>query len=274
MSSAITELQPTQYLFAVRFVQGYRFLDKCGEAVARLERALDEAWIPGELVPTRGQLRNFTLGMAAAFNSQSLNVSQSEFLDYDSFHDQASKIYDVVLPTFEIRHILAPTFGAVYQIGFAELEAAEELLFSLRFCVPDNNLISALGGNEDATQYILCTRDNVNWKGIHTRQRRRFEAKVVRQERQPSFDERIVQRLELLPERYREAMRGLRKLRRQHARILDYAVRFDIENSFEDTELNRGTFDVRSFLTESRHWTVTLEEFIRARQVELKCQNT
>jgi hypothetical protein len=52
MSQAVTDLKPTQFSFTVRFVQGYRFLDRCGDAIIRLEETLDEGWIPGELVPT------------------------------------------------------------------------------------------------------------------------------------------------------------------------------------------------------------------------------
>lgn len=264
MSNAITELQPTQFSFTVRFVQGYRFLDRCGEALVRLEDTLDEGWIPGETVPTGGQLRNFTLGMGAKFHSESLTVVQTEFLSFEHFQDQTSRIFEVLRGTFDIRRIFAPVLRVICQVGFPGSEAGEGFLRGLDLCTPNRDLTSELGGSEAAFNFTLCTHQDMNWSDHQVQRRRRIDARVIRQERQPYFDERIMQRLPLLPERYREAMRALRKLRRQHAQIVDFAVQFDMEDAFE-TEFNSRTFDLASFLAESRRWTERIEGFIKSR---------
>ena len=79
MSLPITEFDPTQFTLTIRFDQGYRFLDKCGEAVIKLENTLDPGWIPGELKPTGGNLRNYTLGLGTTFDTHSLSVGGCPF---------------------------------------------------------------------------------------------------------------------------------------------------------------------------------------------------
>ena len=41
----------TEFRASVRFVQGYRYLDRCGEALIKLENSLHEGWIPTEPTP-------------------------------------------------------------------------------------------------------------------------------------------------------------------------------------------------------------------------------
>lgn len=94
MPSPITPFNPTQFFFAVRFDQGYRYLDRCGEAVIRLEDTLDRGWIPGETIPTGGQFHNYSLGLWTQFNSSLLTVVQYEFMSHKHFADQGAKILE------------------------------------------------------------------------------------------------------------------------------------------------------------------------------------
>ncbi len=261
MSEAITRLQPTLFSFTIRFVQGYHFLDKCGEALVRLENTLDEGWIPGKIAPTGGQLHNYSLGMGATFDSALMTVSQTEFLSFEHFHDQTCKTFDVLRSTFDIRRILAPVLRIIYQVGFAQESSAEDFLRNLQLCRPSKDVTDVLGGSERALTFTLCTEEEIDWQDIPVKRRRRLNAGVIRQERQPRFDERLMLRAQLLPERQQGALSNLRKLRAQHSEIVDTAVHFDMENSFEG-EFNSGTFDLPLFLKESRTWTEGMEKFI------------
>jgi hypothetical protein len=264
MKQAITEFQPSKFLCSVRFVQGYRFLDRCGEAIIRLEDELDEGWVPGETKPTGGRLHNFTLGMVATFDSASLNVVQEEFLSFDHFLDQTGRIYDVLRGTFDVKRILTPTSKVIHQVGFANGESAEDALRTLSLCTTDRQMLSELGGTEEAKSFTICTRKEVPWQESQASRRTRLDARVIRQERQPRFDERLLQRLALLPERHHVAMRDLRRVRRQHSQIVDFAVQFDAEYSFEG-EFSSRSFDLRRFLADTRDWAEHLAQFIRSR---------
>jgi len=213
MSRATTELQPTRFDFTLRFDQGYRYLDRCGEAIIRLESTLDPGWIPGEVSPTGGQLRNFTLGLGANFNVASMNVNQSEFLSFPHFMDQTCKIFEVLRSTFEVKRVLTPVVRVICQIGFSELADAQSQLRSLRLSRLDPNFLKEFGGKEDALDFTLTTYEDATWEGGTARRRRRIDVKVIQQERLPYFDERIMHRLPLVPKRYHEAIRGIRELR-------------------------------------------------------------
>src|SRR5712691_1580952 len=84
--------------FTLRFVQGYRYLDRCGECMVRLENNLAEGWIPHESTRTSGTLRNDTLGMIAQFNSDALSVQQMEFMSFEHFRAQVCRMYETLWP--------------------------------------------------------------------------------------------------------------------------------------------------------------------------------
>lgn len=265
MSSPITRLEPAQFAFTVRFDRGYRFLDLCGEAIIRLEDTLDPGWIPGETLPTGGTLHNLTLGLATRFDSLSLNVTQTEFMSFEHFLDQTCKIYEVVRCTFEIDRVLTPVFRAIYQQGFPDVDAAGQFLQVLGLCLPDATLVKELGGTQSALDFAICTNADESWQKSPTRVRNRFDARVIRQERQPFFDERIMLRLPLVSQRYHEAVAEMRKLRRQHSKISEIAVQFDIEKSLE-SEFNSKILDLPGFLTMSYQWAQGLTSFILRRE--------
>jgi hypothetical protein len=272
MSRPTTEFDPTQFHFTVRFDQGYRYLDRCGEAVIKLENTLDPGWVPGEFTPASGNLRNYTLGLAAFFNTTSLSVVQAEFLSFEHFLDQTCKIYDVVRGTFEIKRILTPVLRVVAQVGFSDEAGAEEYLLGLRLCSLDAALVRELGGAEAAVNLTVCTELTEDWQGSPAKTRRRMEVKVVKQERQPLFDERLMLRLPLVSSRYHEAIAEHRRLRRQHPAIVDVAIQFDLENSIE-SELNGAMFDVAGFLRISHDWTESARAFMK-RRIQNPCQST
>lgn len=40
-----------QIAFSLRPVQGYRYLDRCGEMIIKLENTLDSGWMPKDMTP-------------------------------------------------------------------------------------------------------------------------------------------------------------------------------------------------------------------------------
>ena len=98
---------------SVRFIQGYRYLDRCGECLIRLEAALEHSWIPVETSPNSGSMKNEAVGLSMIFNSEGLNVRQAEYLAFELFQDQSCKAYDVLWRTLEIERIarLRSEFG-------------------------------------------------------------------------------------------------------------------------------------------------------------------
>lgn len=250
MAFQVREIRAT-----IRFVQGYRYLDRCGAAMVELENGLAEGWIPTEPSPKSGSLKNETLGMTAAFQSELMTVAQSEYISFDHFTEQACKIFDVLWQMFEIKTINVPAMRVVFQKGFeeGEVDKASEYLRSLSLFEPNASLVSLLGGTQSAADFTLVTTNELEWNAQPVSQRRRLQTQVLLQERTPPFDERMMKRVKMLPSGHREAMAALWNLRRNVPKVSPVAAQVEIEHSFE-TEFSTRGFDLPMFLKESWDW--------------------
>ncbi len=76
---------------------------------------------------------------------------------------------------------------------------------------------------------------------------------TVIQAKQPPFDERLVRRIRHLPDKQRDAMAALSRIRRRTPETMPHAAHVDSENSFE-TELAAKTFDLVAFVNDSWDW--------------------
>jgi hypothetical protein len=123
--------QPTTLVCTVRVDQGYRYLDRCGQALIRLENELDEGWIPGEISPQRGNIQNYRLGLSAVFSSELMSVNQTEFISFDHFRDQTCRLYEILRTTLEISTIVTPAVKITLQTGFDQPEEAENYIRKL-----------------------------------------------------------------------------------------------------------------------------------------------
>jgi len=251
----------------VRFVQGYRYLDRCGEALIRLENTADEGWIPGQATATGGRLQNWRLGMRAEFDSERVTVHQTEYISFEHFQDQTCKIYEILWKTFDVEKILTPALQVIFQIGFDELSDASAHALKLRLCRPEKTVLDILGGQESAIGYTLCTETDTARDDNPVVQRRRLELQVVRQERQPDFDERVMRRLPLLPVGQQKALGDLMRLRRRYPRLASAAVQFDLENSCEG-ELLARSFALSAFLEDSWEWAGRVRQVLEALQAD------
>ena len=242
--------------FSLRFIQGYRYLDRCGECLIRLEDTLDTGWIPMETSPTSGSMKNETLGMALSFNSEGLTVKQSGFLDFDIFLDQSCKTYEILWRALDVNRINTPALTIQYQLGFDEEkgDAAEEYLLSMKLCQAEKGLLQAIGGKQQAIQFVVVTQVGPTTQDVPVERRRRFQAGVVRQERQPSFNARLLQRARTLGSKQHDALVALMRMKRQHPEIKPFAVQFDLEDSL-DMELPTREFDALDFIKEARDWS-------------------
>jgi hypothetical protein len=239
----------------VRFIKGYRYLDHCGEALIKLENILAEGWIPLESSPKGGNLKNDKLGMSVLFNADSLTVQQTEFISYEHYRDQTCKIYDTLWQTFEIERINVPVVKIVLQKGFNEgqTDEAARYMMDLNLVNPNEKIVALLGGQKNALDSTLVTVHELIYNNQPVQCRRRMEISVVRQEKQPPFDMRLLQRARLLPERQRQAMTALLQLKRQHPDIAPVAAQVDLENSLE-AEFDAEGFDMPAFLEQSWNW--------------------
>ena len=248
---------------SIRFIQGYRYLDRCGEALIKLEEVLAPGWITSEPNPKSGSLKNDELGLTAAFGSDSMSVTQTEYISFTHFLDQACRIYDALWQTFEVKRINVPAIRVIMQKGFDEdhAEEASRQLLAMQLCTPNPDLVTLLGGGASDLEFVLVTEKDVNWSEGRVHRRRRFQSQVVRQEKQLPFDERLFRRVHHLSTRQKEAMQALVELRKRHPRLSPVAVQLDMEDSFE-TEFDAEGFDLPTFMNEAWAWSQSVKDGI------------
>jgi len=233
----------------IRLVQGYRFLDKCGEAMIQLESRLGENWLPGELAPTAGNIKNETIGIHIRFNAENITVSQTDFLDHAIFHSTACAAVETLLNQFGIQQINAPVLRLVAQSGRESIEQAQTDLVHMGLFLPSQRVIASLGA-PTTIEGTMCVEEDVVWQNLPVHRRRRLNASCVRQYRHIGLDDRLARRTKLLPTKQQEAVKALAKLRREVRPIPEFAIQIDMENLFE-SELRVRSFDLSRFIADS-----------------------
>lgn len=106
----------------------------------------------------------------------------------------------------------------------------------------------------DALDFVIVTTEDIEWDQEPVHRRRRLQSQIIRQERQPPFDERLLRRSRQLPSQQRAAMEALTKLRHQHPEVSPVAVQMELEHTFE-TEFSAESFDLPTFLQQGWEWT-------------------
>jgi hypothetical protein len=255
------ELQSVQ--LSLRFIQGYRYLDRCGECLIRLEESLDEGWIPVETSPTSGSIKHEPLGMGVNFNSEGMNVRQSEYLLFESFKDQSCKAYETLWRALGIDRINTPALRLWYQKGFDENQEdeAEQHLLRMGLCQTDEQLLRAMGGQHAALQLTVVTQQDALLNDSPVEWRRRLQANVVKQVRQQNFDARFLQRSRALGNRQGDAIRAMQTLRKRHPDLAPVAVQLEIEASL-DMELSTKEFNMPDFIVQSKEWADKLMDSV------------
>ncbi len=162
--------------------------------MVKLENLLADGWITTQRTPTAGSLKNDQFGMTTSFNSDAMSVQQTQAVSFDLFLDQTCKIFDTLWPMFEIKRINQPSVRIILQKGFEdnELDSASRYMLSLKLCAPNAGLRNLMGGKETALDFVFVTSEDLVWGEVNAYQRRRVECKVIRQERQPPFNERLL----------------------------------------------------------------------------------
>jgi hypothetical protein len=250
----IGNIQDVQYICTIRFVKGYRYLDKTGEALLRLEDLLDKGWVTGEVSPNGGNLVNYRLGMAMQFNSSLMNVQQAEYLSFDDFRDQACRAFQVLWETFQIEYILSPALAVVCQVPFKDLDEAQEHIRSLQLVRVDPQLREHVVGAPESTEFTFTTRNDTTWEGRAVSERYRVNAAAIHQVHRPGFDNRLQMRLSVVPKHQREALQYLKQMREKQPTKYPNAAQFHVELAFEG-EFSARTFSLERFLKRSFDWS-------------------
>jgi hypothetical protein len=212
-------LKPTlvKQVFEARYERGYRYLDRCGEAMLILEEALPndtgKAWMPEDIAPAGAKLKCPELDVSVTFDSHHL-VVDSEQSEGDVVLAAISKlILAVISARFDLRTFVRWGHRRFLLFPTDAIEDAQRLSIKL---APFENWPKADAGSfrltavdtasvyetEDGTEGFRCAM-KPSW---------RAEAPV-------QLDPRLLQSPRLLPTGQREAL--IEQMRRQTQREKD-----------------------------------------------------
>jgi len=204
-----------QNIFEARYERGYRYLDRCGDAMAIMEEALpaksnNSIWMPEEMRPTGARMKCPDLDLTLVFDTYRLCLDQNPSDVECPFEDISKYALDTVMSKFDIRKATRLGHRQLYILATDSIEDAEGL--SIQFAPFDNWL--GHGPNDFKPQRI----DVVNvWKNEdHSKGIKFSMASAYKIEAPLRIDERLKKAPHLLKERQKEAL--IAQLKRQKQR--------------------------------------------------------
>ncbi|HLB72396.1 MAG TPA: hypothetical protein VJJ98_00100 [Sedimentisphaerales bacterium] len=121
-----------QNIFEARYDRGYRYLDRCGDAMVILEEALpkisdEHVWMPEEMQPKGARMKCPELDLVLAFDTYRLCLDQNPAEKECPFEEIAKYTFDTVVAKFDIRETRRFGNRQVYLFATDSIEEAERL---------------------------------------------------------------------------------------------------------------------------------------------------
>jgi len=121
-----------QQIFEARYERGYRYLDRCGDAMVVLEEGLptvskNKLWLPEETVPTGARMKCPELDMILVFDSGRLCLDQNPADVPCPFAQIVKYACDTVISKFDIKKIKRLGARQVYLVPTDSIDEADKL---------------------------------------------------------------------------------------------------------------------------------------------------
>lgn len=121
-----------QNVFEARYERGYRYLDRCGDAMVILEEALpaisnNNVWMPEEMQPRGARIKCPDIDVTVAFDAYRLCVDNNPADVKCPFEAISRYVFDTVIAKFDIRKIIRLGNRQFYVIPTDFVEDADQL---------------------------------------------------------------------------------------------------------------------------------------------------
>jgi hypothetical protein len=126
------DLKPIQRVFEARYERGYRYLDRCGDAMLILEEALPavsdgHVWMPEEMQPKGARMKCPALDLTLVFDAYRFCLDQNP-VDVDCrFEEISAYALDTVVSKFDIREFARLGARKVAIIPSDSIDQADDL---------------------------------------------------------------------------------------------------------------------------------------------------
>lgn len=253
------QLEPVlnQRVFEARYEQGYRYLDRCGDAMVILEDLLTEqtgaVWLPAEATPASARIKCPDLEITIVFSAQSLVVDQTPISDVScDFAEIASACLATITGRFDLRTFrrLGSRRFKVLPAPSDSIDAAEGLSATI-IPVPAWLAVAdpSLGPRSSETSFVFETPDRSKGIRISTKPYSKISTDL-------QVDDRLKWPAHHLPSKQREAL--LEQLKRAKVRQHDpeAGVMIDVDYYWM---WPKKDFTVKDFLAQALEATDKME---------------
>jgi len=215
-----------QNVLEVRYKQGYRYLDRCGDAMVILEEALptisdNKIWMPEQMAPTGARMKCPDLDLTLVFDASRLCLDQNPANILCPFKEIAQYAFDTITAKFGIQTLTR--FGNRQRFILAADSVEDAASLSLKLTPLNDWPISELEDMSHQSYDATCVLENADRsKGV------RFStASIYRIDAPQRIDERLKKPSHLLEKGQREAL--LTQLKRAKQRQEDPTAGLEVD---------------------------------------------
>jgi hypothetical protein len=232
-----------QDIFEMRYDRGYRYLDRCGDAMVVLEEALPQitnaaVWLPEEMAPKGARMKCPEYELTLVFDAGRLCLDQAPVDKQCPFANIAEYAYKTVVAKFGLTDITRLGHRQVYTLATDSIEEAEEL--SRKKALIDGQLELAGSGLSLANCDVKLgfeSPDQMTGLQFSTSAAHTYEAPQ-------RVDERLIKAPHLLREGQREALLEQIRQRKKRAAAPQAGLLIDIDY----WELRPVSVDIQQFM--------------------------
>ncbi len=241
---SVTKPKLVQTVCEIRYERGYRYLDRCGEAMLILQELLpsetQKTWMPDEIAPSGARLKCPDLDTMVYFDSARLVVDQNPASGTDEFPRICQYVWSTIKGRFDLRDIVRVGYRSFYMVATDSIDEAEALSVKMS---PFGEWVRSL--NEEATACeATCVYENAERSaGYRLSLRPSFRVEAPLQ-----IDPRLQTPPRLLAQGQREALQSQRQRRAQREKEPLAGLLIDIDHY----TIRPETLDADGFIDASR----------------------
>lgn len=222
-------------IFELRYAQGHRYLDRCGETFVEIENRAP-GWIPQEVSPSRGALVHLDKEILFSFNSYKLDAAQDHPKDTKEFREQIALLTDIVCKNLGISTFVRIGLRLFFLYPAASMEEAEEMVRQSKVATPNPKIVQIFGSVPQAQKHIFIFQNEQVGRRIEIGALRREEGRLV--------PELLSVEPRNLPKGQREALTKKLLETKRYSEDPRFSLQVDIDNYENDPE----AFSVPSFI--------------------------
>lgn len=212
--------------FEARYEKGYRYLDRCGEAMLILEDALPDltgkVWMPEEISPAGARLKCPELDAVVVFDASHLVVEQNPIDVSFDFAALARLVHGIVAARFDIRVTVRFGGRGYFMVGTDSIDDAEKL--ARRLLPLEGWPVDSIGQMKLKAGEVVALFESEEGESIRIAAKPSFKVEAPL-----TLDDRLKMPVKLLPAKQPEALLDQLKRRKQREEDPVAGVLLDVD---------------------------------------------